>query len=99
MILVIALGILFAVAALFGVRRAALTVILMRPSCDPGFWWANDLLHQSMKTGAAINLLVIGLAVIVLVHVPRLFLSPPLLPRGAFLLAPLLSLAPGLHPP
>src|SRR5260370_13352622 len=98
MILVIALGILFAVAALFGVRRAALTVILMRPSCDPGFWWANDLLHQSMKTGAAINLLVIGLAVIVLVHVPRVFLSPPLLSWGGFLLAALASLIHGPDP-
>ncbi len=99
MILVIALaGILFAVAALFGVRRAALTVILMRPSCDPGFWWVNNLLHQSMQTGAAINLLVIGLAVIVLVHVPRVFLSPPLLAWGGFLLAALMSLVHGPDP-
>src|SRR6266851_2185989 len=99
MILEIALaGILFAVAALFGVRRAALTVILMRPSCDAGFSWANDLLHQSMKTGAAINLLVIGLAVIVLVHVPRVFLSPPLLAWGGFLLAALMSLVHGPDP-
>ena len=99
MILVIALaGILFAVAALFGVRRAALTVILMRPSCDPGFWWVNELLYQSMRPGAAINLLVIGLAVIVLVHVPRVFLSPPLLAWGGFLLAALMSLVHGPDP-
>jgi O-antigen ligase len=99
MILVIALaGILFVGAALFGVRRAALTVILIRPSCDHAFGWVQGHLNQSLGPGASINLLVIGFAVIVLVHVPSVFLSAPLLAWGGFMLAALMSLVHGPDP-
>jgi O-antigen ligase len=100
MIPVILAGILFVVAALFGIRRAALTVILIRPSCDHAFGWANAILLDSTGPGlgGAINLLVIGLAVTVLIHVPRVFLSPPLLAWGGFLLAALMSLVHGPDP-
>jgi O-antigen ligase len=100
MISYVVAGMLVAVATLFGVRRAALTVVLIRPPCDPVFGWVDAILPQSMGPGigGAINLLVIGLAVIVFVHVPRVFLSPSLLAWCGFLLAAFASLIHGTNP-
>jgi len=98
LLVVVPAGLLLALAVLFGLRRTALATMLFRPSCDPGFGWVSVVLHQSMGPGAAINLLVLGLAVIVLVHVPRVFLSLPLLAWGGFLLAALASLLHGPDP-
>src|SRR5260370_42140570 len=60
-LLVLVAGLLLALAVLFGLRRAALAVMLVRPSCDRIFDWVKDALHQSTGPGASINLLVIGL--------------------------------------
>jgi len=91
-------GVILLVSVLFGVRRVLLAVMLIRPSCDRGFDWVKTAFHQSMGPGAAVNLLVIGLALTALVHAPRAFLSPPVLAWGGFLLAALASLVHGSDP-
>jgi len=99
MVLVLVLsGILFVLAILVGVRRATLTVMLMRPSCDHFFGWMQDVLHQSKGPGAAINLLVIALFIIALIHAPRAFLSPVPVAWGVFLVTALASLIHGPNP-
>ncbi len=91
-------GLLLALAVLFGLRRVALAVMLVRPSCDLVFSWVKDALDQSTGPGGAINVLVIGLGLISLVHAPHLVLSPTLLAWGVFLLAAIASLLHGPDP-
>ncbi len=52
-------GLLLALAVLFGLRRVALAVVLVRPSCDLVFSWVKDALDQSTGPGGAINVLVV----------------------------------------
>jgi O-antigen ligase len=87
---------LLALTAYLGPRRMLLAVILVRPSCDRAFELVKAGLDQSSGPGAAINALVILLAVLAAVHVPLVILSPVIAAWLTFLAA---AVASALHGP
>jgi O-antigen ligase len=88
-------GLLVFVTSVIGVWRMTLAVMLARPSCDPIFGWLKDSFDQQpgqSGPGAAVNALVIVMAIIAVAHVPGVALVAPLLAWMGFLLAATASL-------
>jgi O-antigen ligase len=76
----------FGIAFAVGMRRAVLAVFLIRSSCDPLFELTKSALGTEMGAGAAINALVIGLALLFFVESPVL-VGSAILPWAAFLMS------------
>jgi putative inorganic carbon (HCO3(-)) transporter len=90
-------GILLFLTFVIGVWRMMLFIMLVRPSCDHVFGWLKlpldqVSLDQQSGPGAAVNALVIVMAIIAAAHVPGAFLVAPLLAWMGFLLAAAASL-------
>ena len=85
-------ALLLLLTRIIGVRQMLMAVILVRPSCDRVFDVAKAAFGQSSGPGAAINALMIAMAIVALVHVPEAILSAPLLAWGSFLLVAATSL-------
>ncbi len=80
-------GFLLFLTFVVGVWRMMLAVMLVRPSCDQIFDWVKMSFDQQSGPGAAINALVIAMAIIAVAHVPGVVLVAPLLAWAGFLLA------------
>ncbi|WGS17343.1 MULTISPECIES: O-antigen ligase family protein [unclassified Bradyrhizobium] len=91
-IILAVVGLLLLLTRIIGVRQMMLTVMLLRPSCDRAFDWVKAGLGQQSGPGAAINALVIVLAMIAIAQVPNAVLSAPLLGWASLLLAAAISL-------
>jgi O-antigen ligase len=76
----------FGIAFAVGIRRAVLAVFLIRSSCDLLFELTKSALGTEMGAGAAINALVIGLALLFFVESPVL-IGSAILPWAAFLMS------------
>jgi len=85
-------GFLLFLTFVVGVWRMMLAVMLVRPSCDQVFDWVKMSFDQQSGPGAAINALVIALAIIAVAHVPGVVLVAPLLAWAGFLFAAAASL-------
>src|SRR5271166_710264 len=88
-----------AVAALtliFGRAYATLAIAVLRPACDQVFNQLKD--RQAQGPGAAVNLIVILVAVSGLVQFPTLLASPAILGSLTFLIAALASMLHGPEP-
>jgi O-antigen ligase len=85
-------GFLLFLTRIIGVRQMMLAVMLVRPSCDRGFDWLKTAFGQQSGPGAAINALMIAIAIVAIIHVPELALSAPLMAWGGFLLTAAASL-------
>lgn len=84
-------GFLLFLTFVIGVRQMMLVVMLVRPSCDQIFGWLKDSFDQQ-GPGAAVNALMIVMAIIAVAHVPGVVLVAPLLAWMGFLLAAAASL-------
>lgn len=84
-------GLLIALSLVFGPWRMALAVMLVRPCCDRLFDWLKTTLDQPSGPGAALNALMIALAVLVVICAPGASLAAPVLAWAAFLLTALIS--------
>jgi O-antigen ligase len=97
MILILALLVAsLALTGIFGVRRTALALVAIRPACDKTFDGIKLLAGSANGPGAALNLLMIALAMLALIRRPSALLAPPVLAWASVLLAALASL---LHSP
>ncbi len=85
-----------ALTGIFGARRTALALVAIRPACDKTFDGIKLLAGSANGPGAALNLLMIALAVLALVRRPSAMLAPPVLAWTSVLLAAIASL---LHSP
>jgi len=85
-------ALLLLLTRIIGVRQMLMAIILVRPSCDRVLDVAKAAFGQSSGPGAAINALMIAMAIVALVHVPEAILSAPLLAWGSFLLLAAASL-------
>jgi O-antigen ligase len=85
-------GFLLFLTFVVGVWRMMLAVMLVRPSCDHIFGWVNTSFDQRSGPGAAINALVIAMAIIAILHVPGVLLVTPMLAWAGFLCAAAASL-------
>jgi O-antigen ligase len=89
-------GFLVFLASIVGARRMMLVTMLVRPSCDHFFGWLKEssvfVQLDLPGPGAAINGLVIVLALIAVLRVPGIVLVPPILAWVGFLCAALASL-------
>jgi O-antigen ligase len=81
---------------IFGVRRATLALITIRPACDKTFDGIKLLAGAANGPGAAFNLLVITLAALACFNRPRALLAPPVIAWTGVLVAAIASL---LHSP
>ncbi|WP_143278246.1 O-antigen ligase family protein [Bradyrhizobium sp. UFLA03-84] len=95
-IILVTAGLLLMLTRVIGVRQAMLIIMLMRPSCDRGFDWIKANIGQQSGPGAVINALMIALAMLAIVQVPRAALSSPLLAWAGLIAAAAISL---LHTP
>lgn len=86
------IGLLLVLTLVIGVWRMLLAVMLVRPSCDQVFDWLKTSFDQQSGPGAAINALVIAMAIIAVAHVPGVLVIAPLLAWLGFLLAAAASL-------
>jgi len=91
-IILAVVGLLLLLTRVIGVRQMMLAVMLLRPSCDRAFDWVKAGLGQQSGPGAAVNALVIALAMIALVQVPNAALSAPLLAWTSLLVTAAISL-------
>lgn len=95
-------GLLLFLTLIVGVRWMTLAVMLARPSCDQFFGWLKDSsLFAQMNLpgpGAAINALVIVLAVVAVAHVPGALLVAPIIAWAGFLCAAAGSVLQNAHP-
>jgi O-antigen ligase len=95
-------GFLLFLTFVFGVWRMMLVVMLVRPSCDQLFEWlrASPAFTQMNLPGpgAAVNALVIAMAITAIANVPAVLLAPPLLAWAGFLLAALASVLQAADP-
>jgi O-antigen ligase len=85
-------GFLLFLTFVVGVWRMMLAIMLIRPSCDQIFDWVKLSFDQQSGPGAAINALVIGMAIIAVAHVPGVMLVAPLLAWVGLLFAAAASL-------
>jgi O-antigen ligase len=83
---------------LFGIRRACLVLIAVRPACDQAFEWLKVSAGGATGPGAALNMLAIILAVIACVKRPAAGLQPIVMAWGLVLIAALLSLLQSADP-
>jgi O-antigen ligase len=86
------LGLLLFLTPVIGVWRMTLAVMLVRPSCDQLFDWLKTSFDHQTGPGAAINILMIAMAIIAVAHVPGVLVVAPLLAWAGFLLATAASL-------
>ncbi|MEH2614392.1 O-antigen ligase family protein [Bradyrhizobium sp. AZCC 1693] len=93
------MGFLLILTFVTGVRQMMLAVMLVRPSCDQAFDWLKMSFNEQSGPGAAINALVLAMAIIAVVHVPQVLLAAPMLSWAAFLLTAAISLihTPDIH--
>lgn len=92
MVILAIAGFLLFLTCVVGVWRMLLAVMLLRPSCDQIFDWMKASFDQQSGPGAAINALVIAMAIIAVVHVPGIVLIAPLLAWAGFLFVAAVSL-------
>jgi O-antigen ligase len=92
MVILAITGFLLFLTFVVGVWRMMLAVVLVRPSCDQVFDWVKMSFDQQSGPGAAVNALVIALAIIAVAHVPGVVLVAPLLAWAGFLFAAAASL-------
>jgi O-antigen ligase len=89
-------GFLLLLTFTLGVSRMMLAIMLVRPSCDRIFEWlkmSSAFAHLNFPgPGAAINALVISMAIIAVAHVPGVVLVAPVLAWAGFLFAAAASL-------
>ncbi|UWU74817.1 O-antigen ligase family protein [Bradyrhizobium huanghuaihaiense] len=85
-------GLLLSLTRILGVRQMMLAVMLVRPACDRAFDWLKAASEQQTGPGAAINALVIAIAIVTIIHVPGIVLSAPLLAWASVLLTAAASL-------
>jgi O-antigen ligase len=78
-------GFLLLLTRIIGARQMMLAVMLLRPSCDRVFDWLKTSFDQQSGPGAAVNLLMIALAILALVRCPAVAVSAPLLAWAGFL--------------
>jgi hypothetical protein len=95
-------GLLVFLTLVVGVWRMMLAVMLVRPSCDHIFSWMKmspTFAQMNLPgPGAAINALVIVLAIIAVAHVPGVVLVAPILAWAGFLCAAAASLLQAADP-
>src|SRR5215472_10245194 len=82
---------------IIGVRQMMLAVMLVRPSCDQIFGWLKTS-PAAQGPGAAINALVIAMAIFALAYVPTTVLTPSVLAWAGFLFVALASLLQSADP-
>lgn len=92
MVILAITGFLLFLTFVVGVWRMMLAVMLVRPSSDQIFDWMKMSFDQHSGPGAAINALVIAMAIIAVAHVPGVVLVAPLLARVGFLFVAAASL-------
>lgn len=85
-------GLLLLLTGIIGVRQMMLAVMLVRPSCDRVFDALKEALGGHSGPGAAINGLLIAMAIVAIAHVPDILLSAPLVAWTSFLAAAAASL-------
>jgi putative inorganic carbon (HCO3(-)) transporter len=85
-------GFLLFLTRLIGVRSMMFAIALVRPSCDQIFDWLKMALGQQLGPGAAINGLVIAMAIVTIAQSPQVVFSAPFLAWASFLLAAAASL-------
>src|ERR1700716_1079843 len=91
-------GFLLFLTLVTGVWRMTLAVMLVRPSCDYIFGWLKESFDQQSGPGAAVNALVIVMAINTVTHVPGVVLVAPILAWAGFLLAAAASLLQAADP-
>ena len=92
------LAAMLALTALYGVRRLTLALIVVRPSCDKVFDAIKLAFGGSSGPGAALNLLVIALALIAILRRPSALRNSLVAAWGIVLLAAALSLLQSPNP-
>lgn len=91
-VILAATGLLLLLTGVIGVRQMMLAVMLVRPSCDRVFDALKDAFGGHSGPGAAINGLLIAMAIVAIAHVPDVLLSAPLVAWTSFLGAAAASL-------
>jgi O-antigen ligase len=91
-IILATVGLLLVLTNVMGVRLMMLAIMLARPSSDQVFDWLKEAFGLQLGPGAAINGLVIAMAIITIAHVPETLVSLPVLAWAGFILAAGLSL-------
>ncbi|MHC2439857.1 O-antigen ligase family protein [Bradyrhizobium sp. USDA 4451] len=91
-IILAAFGSLLLLTRVIGLRQMMLAVMLLRPSCDRAFDIIKASLGEHSGPGAAINALLIAMALIAVVQLPNVAFSATLLGWGGLLLTSAISL-------
>ncbi|WGD54944.1 O-antigen ligase family protein [Bradyrhizobium sp. CB1650] len=86
------IGLLLLLSFVTGVRQMTLAIMVIRPSCDRVFEWLRDASGGLFGPGAALNAIVIGMALVAIIYVPGLALSTTFIAWFAFVLAGACSL-------
>jgi O-antigen ligase len=76
LIILLLLSALLVALVLFGLRRTVLGLVVVRPACDKTFDWVKQVTGSANGPGAALNILVIFMAVVAIAKRPRAILNP-----------------------
>jgi len=76
---------LLMLTSIIGIRQMLMAIMLVRPSCDRVFDWLKATFDDPSGPGAAINVVVVAMALVALFNAPQIALSGPVLAWAAFL--------------